>query len=68
MGVCFKGRARAEAEEEEEEAAAAIDLEVEAEEGVLGEQWDSGIAINETVDLSELGFRVDEMGVLHDLP
>lgn len=66
MGVCFKGRARAEAEEEE--VAAAIDLEVEAEAGVLGEQWDSGIAINETVDLSELGFRVDEMGVLHDLP
>ncbi|XP_066342573.1 uncharacterized protein [Miscanthus floridulus] len=68
MGVCFKGRARAEAEDEEEEAAAAIDLEVEAEEGVLGEQWDSDITINETVDLSELGFRVDEMGVLHDLP
>lgn len=67
MGVCFKGRARAEAEGEEE-AAAVIDLDVEHEAGGLGEQCDSDIAINETVDLSELGFRVDEMGVLHGLP
>ncbi|KAL6883373.1 hypothetical protein ACP4OV_010787 [Aristida adscensionis] len=63
VGVCLKGRARAEAEEEE---AAAVNLEAEAD--VLGLNCGSGIDINETVDLSELGFRVDEMGVLHGLP
>ncbi|RLM54933.1 atherin-like [Panicum miliaceum] len=66
VGVCLKGRARAEAEEEEEATAAAISFEAEA--GGFGERYDSGIDINETVDLSDLGFRIDEMGVLHDLP
>ncbi|CAN6288329.1 unnamed protein product [Urochloa humidicola] len=69
VGVCLKGRARAEAEEEEEEeASAAVNFEAGA--GGLGERNGSGIDIdiNETVDLSDLGFRVDEMGVLHDLP
>ncbi|GJN20450.1 hypothetical protein PR202_gb07829 [Eleusine coracana subsp. coracana] len=60
VGVCLKGRARAEAEEEEE---AAINAEAEAD--GIGEKGGSG-DFNETVDLSELGFRVDEMGVLHD--
>ncbi|KAL6643002.1 hypothetical protein ACP70R_021183 [Stipagrostis hirtigluma subsp. patula] len=62
VGVCLKGRARAEAEEE----AAAVNLEAEAD--GFGEKCGSGIDINEAVDLSELGFRVDEMGVLHGLP
>jgi hypothetical protein len=70
VGVCLKGRARAEAEEEEEEeeaTAAAINL--EAGTGALVERdgSGSGFDINETVDLSDLGFRVDDMGVLHDL-
>ncbi|XP_062204859.1 uncharacterized protein LOC133906914 [Phragmites australis] len=63
VGVCLKGRARAEAEEE---AATAVNFEAEAD--GLGGKGSSGIDINEAVDLSELGFRVDEMGVLHDLP
>ncbi|KAF8723357.1 hypothetical protein HU200_021882 [Digitaria exilis] len=68
VGVCLKGRARAEAEEEEEEAAAAA-INLEAKAGGLGERDGSviDIDINETVDLSDLGFRVDEMGVLQDL-
>ncbi|KAF8720728.1 hypothetical protein HU200_023632 [Digitaria exilis] len=68
VGVCLKGRARAEAEEEEEEAAAAA-INLEAKAGGLAERDGSviDIDINETVDLSELGFRVDEMGVLQDL-
>ncbi|XP_062225617.1 uncharacterized protein LOC133924195 isoform X2 [Phragmites australis] len=49
----------AEAEEEEEETAAAINLEAEAD-GICGE-GSGGIDINEAVDLSELGFRVDEI-------
>ncbi|KAJ1295657.1 hypothetical protein BS78_01G239800 [Paspalum vaginatum] len=61
VGVCFKGRARAEAEAE---TAAAIDLEAQAGMGDCNSDFD----FNETVDLSELGLRVDEMGVLHDLP
>ncbi|WVZ58684.1 hypothetical protein U9M48_008926 [Paspalum notatum var. saurae] len=76
VGVCFKGRARAEAEAE---TAAAIDLEAEAGMGVLGETGDCNsdfdiddididLDFNETVDLSELGLHVDEMGVIHDLP
>ncbi|CAN6318664.1 unnamed protein product [Urochloa humidicola] len=69
VGVCLKGRARAEAEEEEEATAAAN---LEAGAGGLGESDGSGIGIdidiNEAVDLSDLGFRVDEMGVLHALP
>lgn len=69
LGVCLKGRARAEAEAEEEEdaTAAAIHPEAEAGTGVTGERGDCDMGINDTVDLSELGFRVDEMGVLHDL-
>jgi hypothetical protein len=63
VGVCLKGRARAEAEEEE-----AATVGVEAEAFGDGENFGSGTDINETVDLGELGFRVDEMGVLHDLP
>ncbi|GJN08140.1 hypothetical protein PR202_ga26032 [Eleusine coracana subsp. coracana] len=59
--VCLKGRARAEAEEEE----AAVNIEAEAD-GVR-EKSGSG-DFNKTVDPSELGFRVDEMGVLHDSP
>jgi hypothetical protein len=70
VGVCLKGRARAEAEEEEEEEATAAAISFEAEAGGLGERYSSGIDINisETVDLSDLGLRDDEMGVLHDLP
>ncbi|KAG2610660.1 uncharacterized protein LOC120703089 [Panicum virgatum] len=70
VGVCLKGRARAEAEEEEEAAAAAAAISFEAEAGGLGERYSSGIDINinEKVDLSDLGFHVDELGVLHDLP
>jgi hypothetical protein len=62
--VCFKGRACSEAEEEKEEEEAAINAEAEVD----GVRAASGIDINETVDLSELGFHVDEMGVLHNLP
>ncbi|CAL4933121.1 unnamed protein product [Urochloa decumbens] len=72
VGVCLKGRARAEAEEEEEATAAAAAVNLEAGAGGLGERDGSGIGIdidiNEAVDLSDLGFRVDEMGVLHALP
>lgn len=70
VGVCLKGRARAEAEEEEEEeeaTAAAINLEAGAGALVERDGSGSGFDINETVDLSDLGFRVDDMGVLHDL-
>lgn len=65
VAVCLKGRARAEAEEEEEEEVAAVNAEAEAY--GAGEKGGCGIDVNETVDLSELGFRVDEMGVIHDL-
>ncbi|CAL4916434.1 unnamed protein product [Urochloa decumbens] len=72
VGVCLKGRARAEAEEEEEATAAAAAVDLEAGAGGLRERDGSGIGIdidiNEAVDLSDLGFRVDEMGVLHALP
>lgn len=66
MCVSLKGRARVEAEqeEEEEEAAAAatiIDLEPEVQEGGIGEKGFTGINLNESVELSELGFRDDEI-------
>ncbi|KAM3408253.1 hypothetical protein ACQJBY_001434 [Aegilops geniculata] len=77
VGVCLKGRARVEAEEEEEEeeekASTVVNLkageEVQADWLTLGDNGgSSGININETVDLSELGFRVDESGFLQEIP
>ncbi|XP_037475096.1 uncharacterized protein LOC119352627 [Triticum dicoccoides] len=77
VGVCLKGRARVEAEEEEEEeeekASTVANLkageEVQADWLTLGDNGgSSGININETVDLSELGFRVDESGFLQEIP
>ncbi|KAL5223563.1 hypothetical protein ABZP36_010202 [Zizania latifolia] len=71
MGVCLKGRARVEAEQEEEEAAAAaVNLEAAAEVQAdeLGEKGCTGININETVELSELGFRDDEIEFLTGMP
>ncbi|KAF0928440.1 hypothetical protein E2562_003252 [Oryza meyeriana var. granulata] len=66
--VCLKGRARVEAEQEEEEeaAAAAVNLEAataaaEMQGDGLGEKGCTGININEAVELSELGFRDDEI-------
>ncbi|XP_040383919.1 uncharacterized protein LOC121055488 [Oryza brachyantha] len=64
--VCLKGRARAEAEQEEEEATAAVvNLEAaaafEEHSDGIDEKGCTGININETVELSELGFRDDEI-------
>uniref|UniRef100_A0A0E0M750 Uncharacterized protein n=1 Tax=Oryza punctata TaxID=4537 RepID=A0A0E0M750_ORYPU len=62
MCVSLKGRARVEAEQQEEEAAAAtVDLEPEVQEEGIGEKGFTGINLNETVELSELGFRDDEI-------
>jgi hypothetical protein len=76
VGVCLKGRARVEAEEEEEDEEEKMptvvnlkaDEEVQMDWLSLGGNGDSGININESVDLSELGFRVDEAGFLQELP
>ncbi|KQK03003.1 proline-, glutamic acid- and leucine-rich protein 1 [Brachypodium distachyon] len=79
VGVCLKGRARVEAEEEEdeEEQAATDDIKAEFEEEEVQADWlslggdnngGSGLNINEAVDLSELGFCVDESGFLQELP
>ena len=64
VGVCLKGRARAEAEE----AAANLDVEAAPKADGLEENGCSGININETVELSELGFRDDELGFLREMP
>uniref|UniRef100_A0ACD5WVD1 Uncharacterized protein n=1 Tax=Avena sativa TaxID=4498 RepID=A0ACD5WVD1_AVESA len=77
VGVCLKGRARVEAEEEEEvdeeKTATVADLKAHEEVKVdwlsLGGSGESGININESVDLCELGFRFDdETGFLQELP
>uniref|UniRef100_A0A0D9XJ68 Uncharacterized protein n=1 Tax=Leersia perrieri TaxID=77586 RepID=A0A0D9XJ68_9ORYZ len=65
MCVCLKGRARVEAEQEQEEEAVNlevdVDVDLEGEEKGIGEKGCTGIDINEAVELSELGFRDDEI-------